>query len=65
MHPILSKSADYIQGYVDCWCGVPASKLKAEYQKGYFAAIDAKRILDEHGISTDNRRYPELAGAAR
>jgi hypothetical protein len=36
-----------------------------DYQKGYFAGMDAKRVLDEQGICTDNGTYPELAGAAR
>lgn len=63
-HPMLARSADYLKGYMDYWCGSPASKLTVEYQKGYFAGIDAKRVLEGQGICTDNGTYPELAGAA-
>jgi hypothetical protein len=64
-HPMLARSADYLKGYMDYWCGAPASRLTVDYQKGYFAGMDAKRVLDEQGICTDNGTYPELAGAAR
>ncbi len=63
-HPMLARNADYLEGYMDYWCGRPASRLAMEYQKGYFAGIEAKRVLEGQGISTDNGTYPELAAAA-
>jgi hypothetical protein len=64
-HPILSRSADYLKGYADYWSGAPASMLTGEYHAGYSAGMNAKRVLDGHGICTDNGAYPELAAHAR
>jgi hypothetical protein len=60
-----SKSPEYLRGYVDCWSGNAAASLKPDYQSGWFAARDAKRILDAMNFSTDNSTHPELQSVAR
>lgn len=60
MHATTAKSPEYTRGYIDNWCGVPAKSLMPDYQRGWFAGMEAKRILDELDFSTDNSKHPEL-----
>jgi hypothetical protein len=58
------RSPDYLKGYVDNWSGVPATSPKPDYQFGWRAGEEAKRILDEMRFSTDNSTYRELQSVA-
>jgi hypothetical protein len=64
MRAMNSQSPDYLRGYVDHWCGVPAASLKPDYQNGWTAGREAKRILDAMSFSTDNSTHRELQSVA-
>lgn len=59
-----TKSADHLLGYLDFWCGRAPSKKTPEYLRGHSAGLEAKRVLEEFGFSTDNKRHTELSGPA-